>query len=46
MDQGVGRSVGGVKARMVYRLATFHEVGSEFLMPLLQCEGVFSLHLR
>ena len=39
MDQGVGRSVeGGVP--------TFHRVGSEFLMPLLGCEGVFSLQLR
>ena len=47
MDQGVGRSVeGGVKARMVCQLATFRRVGSEFLMPLLGCEGVFSLQLR
>ena len=44
----MGRSVGGkgVKARMVYRLATFHRVGSDFLLPLLRREGVFSLHLR
>ena len=34
MDQGVGRSVGGVKARIVYELETFLTVGSEFLMPL------------
>ena len=47
MDQGVGRSVeGGVKARMVCQVATFRRVGSEFLMRLLGCEGVFSLQLR
>ena len=46
MDQGVGRSVVGVKARMVYGLETFRRVGSEFLMPLLGCEGVFSLQFR
>ena len=34
MDQGVGRSVGGVKARIVYELETFRRVGSEFLMSL------------
>ena len=39
MDQGVGRSVeGGVP--------TFRRVGSEFLMPLLGCEGGFSLQFR
>ena len=43
MDQGVGRSRGGIKAIMVYRLETFRRVGSEFLMQLLGCEGGFSL---
>ena len=39
MDQGVGRSVEG-------EVPTFRRVRSEFLMPLLGCEGVFSLQLR
>ena len=36
----------GVMAWMVYRLAAFCRVDSKVLMPLLGCEGVFSLQLR
>ena len=31
---------------MVYGLAAFGRIGSKVLMPLLGCEGVFSLQLR
>ena len=43
----VGRSVGGRKdLNGLHGLTAFSRVGSKVLMPVLGCEGVFSLQLR
>ena len=42
----MGRGVGGSKGLNGLRTGSFCRVGSKALMPLLGCEGVFSLQLR